>query len=80
MNIRKKFAFSLIGFFVLALLSWQTLSNDPIAIHESGLGLDFSIRFRTATLLVLGLLAGLTTLSFWRATLEERREAASKEE
>jgi hypothetical protein len=80
LNPRKKFAFSLLAFLVLALLSWQTLSNDPILIHDSALGFNISIRFRTATLLVLGLLAGLTALSFWRAKIEERRETGSKQD
>jgi hypothetical protein len=79
-NTRKKFAFSLVAFLVLALLSWQTLSNDPILIHERALGIEVSIRFRTATMLVLGLLALLTTGAFWRATVEERRETGSKQE
>jgi hypothetical protein len=79
LNTRKKFAFSLVAFLVLALLSWQTLSNDPILIHDSTLGIEISIRFRTATLVVLGLLAVLTTVAFWRATVEERREADSKQ-
>ena len=80
MNIRKKFAFSLVGFLVLALLSWQTMSDDPIALHDSAFGLDVSIRFRTATLLVLGLFALLTTVAFLRAKTEETREAASKQD
>jgi hypothetical protein len=79
-NTRKKFAFSLVVFLVLALLSWQTLSNDPILIHDRALGIEISIRFRTATLLVLGLLAGLTTVAFCRTTIEERRETDSKQE
>jgi hypothetical protein len=80
LNIRKKFALSLVAFFVLALLSWQTLSNDPITIHDSVLGIEVSIRFRTATMLVLGLLTLATTFAFLRARIEERREADSKQE
>jgi drug/metabolite transporter (DMT)-like permease len=79
LNTRKKFAFSLVAFLGLALLSWQTLSNDPMRIRDSALGIEISIRFRTATLLVLGLLAALTTGAFWRATIGERREEGSKQ-
>ena len=79
LNTRKKFAFSLLAFAVLALLCWQTMSNEPILLHDSSFGFDINIRFRTATLAVIGLLAALTTISFWRTTLEEKREASSKE-
>jgi hypothetical protein len=79
-NIRRKFAFSLIAFFVLGLLSWQTLSNDPIPFHESALGIDVSIRFRTAVVAFLALLAVLTALNYWRATNEARRESTSQQD
>ena len=80
MNIRKKFVFSLAAFAVLGILSWLTLSNDLMWIHDTTLGIEFNIRFRTATLLVLGLLAFITTLAFLRARIEERRETASHQE
>jgi hypothetical protein len=80
LNIRKKFGFSLAAFAVLGILSWLTLSNDPMWIHDTTLGIEFSIRFRTATLLVLGLLAFITTLAFLRARIEEQRETASHQE
>jgi hypothetical protein len=80
LDIRKKFGFSLAAFVALAILSWLTLSNDPMWIHDTTLGFEFSIRFRTATLLVLGLLAFLTTLAFLRARIEERRETTSHQE
>jgi hypothetical protein len=80
LNIRKKFGFSLIAFAALALLSWLTLSNDPMWIHDTTLGIEFSIRFRTAALLVLGLLSFMTTLAFLRARIEQRRETASHQE
>jgi hypothetical protein len=77
LDIRKKFGFSLAAFAVLAVLSWLTLSNDPMWIHDTTLGIEFNIRFRTATLMVLGLLAFVTTMAFLRARIEERRETAS---
>ena len=80
MDIRKKFGFSLAAFAVLGILSWLTLSNDPMSIHDTTMGIEFNIRFRTATLLVLGLLACVTTLAFLRARIEERRETESHQE
>jgi hypothetical protein len=79
LNPRKKFAFSMAAFLALALLSWSTMSNVPVPVHSTELGIDFSIDFRMVTLAILGLLATRTALSYWRATVEQRREAASKE-
>jgi hypothetical protein len=70
----------MVAFLLLALLSWNTMSNDPILLHNAEFGIDVSINFRTATLLVLGLLAGLTTVNFWRASAAERREGGSKQD
>ena len=80
MNARKKFAFSIAAFVALALLSWNTMASVPIPVHSRELGIDFSIDFRMVTLAILGLLATRTALSFWRATAEQRREAASKKD
>ena len=79
LKTRKRFVFSLIAFAVLAILSWHTMSSDPIVIHERSFGVDVSIRFRTVTLVIIGLLAARTTLAFFRSTAEERREAGFKE-
>src|SRR5579872_4121226 len=46
LNTRRKFAFSLGAFLVLALLSWNTMSGDPISLHDAKLGIDVSISFR----------------------------------
>jgi hypothetical protein len=78
LNTRKKFAFSLGAFLVLALLSWNTMSGDPIALHDAKLGIDVSISFRTATVSVLALLAVLTAVNFLRATAEERRQSSAE--
>ena len=80
LNTRRKFAFSLGAFLVLALLSWNTMSGDPIALHDAKLGIDVSISFRTATVSILGLLAALTTVNFLRATAEERRQGSEERE
>jgi hypothetical protein len=80
LNIRKKFGLSLIAFGALAALSWLTLSNDPVALHESALGFGIEVRFRTAVLTVLGLLTVFTTLSFWRTTREDRHSAATQQD
>ena len=79
MKTRKKFVFSLIAFAVLAILCWQTMSNDPIVIHERSFGVDVNVRFRTVTLAIIGLLAARTTLAFFRTQAEERRETGLKE-
>ena len=79
MSARKKFAFSIAAFLVLALLSWNTMSSVPIPVHSTELGIDFSIDFRLITLAILGLLATRTALAYWHTTAEQRREAASKE-
>ena len=80
LNTRRKFAFSLGAFLVLALLSWNTMSGDPISLHDAKLGIDVSISFRTATVSILGLLAALTTVNFLRATAEERRQGSEERE
>jgi len=80
LSTRKKFAFSLGAFLVLALLSWNTMSSDPISLHDSKLGIEVSISFRTATVAVLGLLAALTTVNFLRARAEERRQGSIERE
>jgi len=64
----------------LALLSWNTMASVPIPVHSKELGVDFSIDFRLVTVAILALLATRTALSYWRASQEQRREAAPKEE
>jgi hypothetical protein len=76
-EIRRKFVLAILAFLGLGILSWVTLSNEPIAIRDSVFGFDVHIQFRTATLAVLGLFAGLSTLSFLRALTEERRQSGS---
>jgi hypothetical protein len=79
-NTRKKFAFSLGAFLVLALLSWNTMSGDPISLHDAKLGIEVSVSFRTATVAILGVLAALTTVNFLRARAEERRQDSIERE
>ena len=80
MSIRRKYGVSLVAFGVLALLAWLTLSNDPFVVHEDLFGGVVHVHFRGAVLTVLALLAFMTTVAFWRATIEERREAKSQPE
>ena len=68
MNIKLKLALALAAYAVLALLAWQTLSNEAIRIFA------FEVRLRTATLVVLGLFVFKTLLYFWRLKLEEADE------
>jgi len=56
------------------------MSSDPISLHDSKLGIEVSISFRTATVAVLGLLAALTTVNFLRARAEERRQGSIERE
>ena len=79
MNPRKKFAFSIAAFLVLALLSWNTMSSVPIPIHSTEIGINFSIDFRLITLVILGLLATRTALAFWRTTADQRRDVTARE-
>ena len=80
MSVRKKFGLALIAFAVLAVLSWLTLSDDPVQLRETVLGFDVHLRFRTATLAVLGLLTALSSLSFWYQISEEQRQAESRQD
>jgi hypothetical protein len=80
LNTRKKFAFSLGAFLVLGLLSWNTMSNEPIPLRDTRLGIDVSINFRMATLFILALLAALTTVNFFRAVAAERREGSAEQD
>ena len=79
MNTRKKFAFSIAAFVVLALLCWNTMSGDPVPVHSSELGVDFSISFRSATLAVLLFLAAMTAINFRRANAAERRDESKRD-
>jgi len=79
LNTRKKFAFSIGAFVILAFLCWNTMSGDPIPLHSAELGVDLKISFRAATLLVLGFLAAMTAVNFWRASIAERREESRQD-
>jgi hypothetical protein len=67
-TIKKKFVLALIGYAVLGILAWTTLSDEPIQV------LHANIRLRTGTLLILGLLAFRAGLYYWRTRIEEERE------
>ena len=79
-NNKKKFVAAFVGLGVLALLSWLTLSNQPVGMHDRSTGIDVVIRYRTAALAVMGLFSALTALAFWRARIEEKRDAASEQQ
>ena len=78
MAIGKKFGLAMLAFVVLALLSWLTLSNEPM--RDTLLGFEVEIRFRTTTMAFLGVLALLTAISSWRNWLNERREQISQQD
>ncbi len=79
MSVQRKFVVSLIAFAMLGVLSWLTLSNDPMVIHDGALGIVITIRFRTAVLVILGIWTLLTGLAVLRAQREARSDAARRE-
>jgi len=76
LSSKKKFVTACVALGLLALLSWVTLSNDPVVMHDRSSGVDVVIRFRTAVLSVLGLFGALISVAFWRTTIEEKRDSA----
>jgi hypothetical protein len=70
-TVKKKFVLALIAYALLGVLSWTTLSNDPVRIF------DANIKLRTVTLMILGLFALKSVLYFWRTRIEEE-QAVSK--
>ncbi len=70
LTIKKKFVMALVAYAVLGVLAWTTLSDEPIRV------LDWNVRLRTGTLLILGLFAFRAVLYFWRTRIEEERENA----
>jgi hypothetical protein len=68
-TIKKKFVRALIAYAVLGVLAWTTLSADPVRVFDS------TVNLRSATLVILGLLALRSALYFWRTRIEEEREA-----
>ncbi|HXM09027.1 MAG TPA: hypothetical protein VN946_03650 [Terriglobales bacterium] len=70
MTIKKKFVLALIAYAALGVLAWATLSDDPVRVFDS------NVNLRSATLVILGLLAFRSGLYFWRTRIEEDRERA----
>jgi hypothetical protein len=70
LTIKKKFVLALIGYAAFGVLAWTTLSDEPVRIFNG------SVRLRSATLVILGLLALRTALHYWRTRIEEERENA----
>ncbi|MGA3195091.1 MAG: hypothetical protein ABSD39_08805 [Terriglobales bacterium] len=71
MTVKKKFALALIAYVVLGILSWTTLSDEPIRVF------DTNVNLRAGTLLILGLFAFRSALYYWRTRIEEE-QASSK--
>jgi len=55
------------------------MSGDPVSLRSAELGVDFTISFRSATLAVLGFLAAMTAINFWRASVAERRDESKQD-
>jgi hypothetical protein len=70
LTIKKKFVLALIAYAALGVLAWATLSDDPVRVFDS------NVNLRSATLVILGLLAFRSGLYFWRTRIEEDRERA----
>ncbi len=70
MAIKKKFVLALVAYVVLGVLAWTTLSDEPIRV------LDWNVKLRSGTLLILGLFALRAALYFWRTRIEEEQEIA----
>jgi hypothetical protein len=70
-TVKKKFALALIAYVVLGILSWTTLSDEPIRVF------DTNVNLRAGTLLILGLFAFRSALYYWRTRIEEE-QASSK--
>jgi hypothetical protein len=70
LTIKKKFVLALIAYAALGVLAWTTLSDDPVRVFDS------NVNLRSATLVILGLLAFRSGLYFWRTRIEEDRERA----
>jgi hypothetical protein len=71
LTIKKKFALALIAYAVLGVLAWTTLSDEPIRV------LDWNVKLRTGTLLILGAFAFRAALYFWRTRIESEQERES---
>ena len=66
MQAKQKLVLALSAYAVLALLAWQTLSDEPITLA------GFKLELRTVTLVVLGVFAFRTLMHFWRMQVEDR--------
>jgi hypothetical protein len=69
-TIKKKFVLALVAYAVLGVLAWTTLSDEPIRV------LDWNMRLRSGTLMILGLFAFRAALYYWRTRIEEERAGA----
>jgi hypothetical protein len=70
-TVKKKFALALIAYVALGILSWTTLSDEPIRVF------DTNVNLRTGTLLILGLFAFRSALYYWRTRIEEEQAASN---
>ena len=66
MSLKQKFWLALTAYAALAFLAWKTLSDEPLEV-----GQYFHVGLRTLTLVILGLFA-FRTLMTWRRYDGER--------
>ena len=75
MDQRKRFFVALAAYAVLAVLIWLTMDSNAVSIRTES-GTLIRISFRSVTLGIVGLFAGLTVLR-WK--VREQHEAEAEE-
>jgi hypothetical protein len=67
LSLKQKLVLAFTAYAALGFLAWQTLSDEPLQV-----GANFHVGLRTLVLVVLGLFA-LRTLMTWRRYNDEPR-------
>ena len=65
LQLKQKLILALTAYVALALLAWQTLSDEPISVGA------FHASLRALTLVILGVFAFRTLMHFWRVRIDE---------
>jgi hypothetical protein len=78
MEPKRKFILALAAYLVLGLGAWLTLDDTPFRLTlPFGLLDGLNVKFRSATLVVLGGFALKSAIYWWRCRLEERLEKSA---
>jgi len=78
MDQNKRFFVAIAVFAVLAVVVWLTMDSNAVVIRTES-GSLIRLRFRDATLGILGLFAALTVLR-WRVDRQRETESQEKQE